>query len=257
MFLRSIRLLALLGALCCFVSQASAQMMQMTMPRYPMLMSKPVQQELKLSEDQIKKIQAKIKELTPEGGMMGNRFEFGKKEGDTAKNAGGGEAAPPTVSFGVVIKGEGGAASPPIVLGGNGGNIKFSTPEGFPGLPDFKKIDAEVDKLLEQPQRNRLKQIALQRQGLSAIAQDDVAKEVGLEPEQRDIVKHIMEDQQKKTQEFIQQMLGEGSFQQDKMQTFIKKQREQTEQDLAIVMSPDQKAKWEEMNGPKFEFKKN
>lgn len=258
MFLRAARLLALLGAFCCWTGLASAQMMQMAMPRYPMLLSKPVQQELKLTEEQNKKIQAKIKELTPEGSFSVARPET--KAGSDADKGGAGEAAPPAVSFGVVIKGAGpgGAASPPIILGGGtGGNIKFSTGEGMPGMPDFKKIDEEVDKLLEQPQRDRLKQLVLQRQGLAALAEEKVAKELGLEPEQKDLVKQIMDDQRKKTQEFFQKMLSDGGgFQQDQVTTHMKKLREQTEQDLAIVMTPEQKSKWDEMLGPKFEYKR-
>lgn len=254
MLLRSVRLLALLGALCCWTAPVSAQSMQVSTPRYPMLFSKAVQQELKLTEEQNKKIQAKINELMPAGSFM-SRPE--PKSGGDVK-AGGGEAAPPAVSFGVVIKGSGGAAgSPPIVLGGgSGGNIKFS-PEGMPGLPDFRKIDEEVEKLLEPAQRTRLKQIALQRQGLSALGDEKTASELGLETEQKELVRQILDDQRKKTQEYFQKMLSEGGgIQQDQVTSFIKKQREQTEQDLAILLSPEQKTKWEELQGPKFDFKR-
>ena len=229
-------------------------MMQMSTPKFPMLSSKPVQQELKLTDEQNKKIQAKIKELMPEGTFM-SRPEI--KGGGGGAAAGGGDAAPPQVNFGVVIKGggPGGAAAPPVVFGGGGANIKLGEGGQFT-MPDFKKIDAEVDKLLEQPQRDRLKQLALQRTGLTALAQEQVAKDVGLEDDQKELVKHVMEDQQKKTQEFFQGLIGaSGTFSQDKVGEFMKKQKEQTETDLAIILTPDQKAKWDELLGPKFEFK--
>jgi len=253
MLLRSLRYLALMGAVVCGTGISQAQMMmQMNTPKFPLLASKPVQQELKLTDEQTKKIQAKIKELMPEGSFM-SRPEV--KGGSGA--AAGGDAAPPQVNFGIVIqgKGAGGGAAPPVVFGGGGANIKLGEGGNFT-MPDFKKIDAEVDKLLEQPQRDRLKQLSLQRTGLSALAQEHVAKEVGLEDDQKELVKSIMEDQQKRTQEFFQNMIGAGNgFSQEKVGEFMKKQKEQTESDLAIIMSPDQKAKWEELLGPKFEFK--
>ncbi len=251
MLLRSLRYLALVGAVVCGTGISQAQMMmQMNTPKFPMLASKPVQQELKLTDEQTKKIQAKIKELMPEGSIM-SRPEV--KGGGGA--AAGGDAAPPQVTYGVVIQGKsaGGAAAPPVVLGSP--NFKLGEGGQFT-MPDFKKIDAEVDKLLEQPQRDRLKQLSLQRTGLTALAQEHVAKEVGLEDDQKELVKNIMEDQQKKTREFFQNMIGGGAgFSQDKAAEFMKKQKEQTESDLAIILSPDQKAKWDELLGPKFEFK--
>ena len=66
MLLRSLRCLALVGALVCGTGISQAQMMmQMNTPKFPLLASKPVQQELKLTDEQTKKIQAKIKELMP------------------------------------------------------------------------------------------------------------------------------------------------------------------------------------------------
>lgn len=250
MLLRSLRYLALVGALACGTGISHAQMMmQMNTPKFPLLASKPVQQELKLTDEQTKKIQTKIKELMPEGSFMS------RPEGKGGGGAAAGDVSPPQVNFGVVIqgKGAGGAAAPPIVLGSP--NFKLGEGGQFV-MPDFKKIDAEVDKLLEQPQRDRLKQLSLQRTGLSALAQEQVAKEVGLEDDQKELVKNVMEDQQKKTREFFQNMIGAGAgFSQEKVTEFMKKQKEQTESDLAIILAPEQKAKWEELIGPKFEFK--
>ncbi|MFT3878810.1 MAG: hypothetical protein QM703_04010 [Gemmatales bacterium] len=251
MLLRSLCFAAIVGALVCGTSVSHAQFMQMATPKFPMLMSKPVQQELKLTDEQNKKIQAKIKELMPEGSPMINRMET--KGGEKAA---GGDDSAPKVNFGVVIqgRGQGGAASPPIVLG-NPGNFKLGEGGSF-AMPDFKKIDAEVEKLLEQPQRDRLRQLALQRTGMTAIAQEQVAKDIGLEDDQKEMVKHIMEDQQKKMQEYFQNMIAAGNgFSQEKIGEFTKKQREQTESDLSIILTPDQKTKWDELLGAKFDFK--
>ena len=170
------------------------------------------------------------------------------------KEGASGDGAPKvSMSFSFKTTDGNGGAAPPITLDGS----KLGS---LPGMPDFKKIDAEVSKLLEQPQRDRLKQLSLQRQGLSALAQDEVAKEVQLEPEQKEMVKHIMDDNRKKSQEFFQEMFQNGgnpaNYDRAKISEFMKKQREQTETDLAIVLSPEQKTKWDELLGPKFEFKR-
>ncbi|HQR09180.1 MAG TPA: hypothetical protein PLN21_20330 [Gemmatales bacterium] len=238
-------------ALVCGTSVSQAQFMQMATPKFPLLMNRMVQQELKLTDEQNKKIQAKVKELMPEGSPFVNRIET--KGGDKAASS---DDSAPKVNFGVVIqgKGQGGAASPPVVLG-NGANFKVGEGGSFT-MPDFKKIDAEVEKLLEQPQRDRLKQLALQRTGMVALAQEQVARDVGLEDDQKDLVKHILEDQQKKMQEYFRTMIEAGTgFNQEKIGEFTKKQREQTESDLAIILTPDQKAKWDELLGAKFDFK--
>jgi hypothetical protein len=251
MLLRSLRFVALVSVILCGTSVSQAQFMQMATPKYPMLMNKAVQQELKLTDEQKNKIQAKVKELMPEGSPFMNRFEA--KGGDKAA---GGDGSAPKVNFGVVIQGSGpgGAASPPIVLG-NPGSIKLGE-GGVLNMPDFKKIDAEVEKLLEQPQRDRLKQLALQRTGMVALAQEQVAKDVGLEDDQKELVKHILEDQQKKMQDYFRSMIEAGNgFSQEKIGEFTKKQREQTESDLSIILTPDQKAKWEQLLGAKFDFK--
>lgn len=180
-----------------------------------------------------------------------NRMEV--KGGDKAA---GGDDSAPKVSFGVVIQGrdQGGAASPPVVLG-NAGSIKLGDGGQFV-MPDFKKIDAEIEKLLEPSQRDRLKQLVLQRTGLTALAQEPVAKDLGLDAEQKDLVKHILEDQQKKMQDYFRNLIQEGNgFSQEKIGEFTKKQREQTESDLSILLTPDQKVKWDEMLGAKFDFK--
>jgi hypothetical protein len=208
-------------------------------PKYPMLFSKAVRDELKVTEEQNKKIQAKIKEHTPEGSMI--RMPA---EGKTGEESG------PKVMMSFSFKSADGA--PPV----GGIALDPSKMGTLPGMPDFKKIDEEVNKILEQPQRDRLRQIQLQRVGLTSLGQDDVAKEVELEAEQKEMVIHILDDQRKKTQEHFQKMLADGGgIQQDQVASFMKKLREQTESDLAVILTPEQQTKWEQIKGPKFDKK--
>jgi hypothetical protein len=210
--------------------------------QYPLLMSKPVQKELNLTPDQVKKIEAKIKELMPEGAMF-------KPSGDAKAQKGDGTGqsgftilvAPPKVS-----------GVPPV-----GGGIQIDPSNiRIPNMPDFKKIEEEVLKILEQPQRDRLKQLNLQQQGLSALANEKVANEAGLAEEQRELVKQILSENRKKMSEFFMQARGEnGGITPDTVRDYMKKQRETTEKDIALLLSDEQKDHWEKMLGPKFDFK--
>lgn len=234
------RILLASGILISWTLSSHAQVFrtQGTMPKYPLLMSKAVQQELKISDEQNKKIQTRIKELIPEGSFM-----------MPPAAAGGGEAGAPKVMMSFSFKGaEGGA--PPAGIVGNPEKLGV-----LPGMPDFKKIDEEVNKLLEQPQRDRLKQIALQREGISAVAHDDNSRVLQLDDEQKELIKEALDHQSRKMQETVQKMLADGGVQQGQLGSLFKKLREQTEKDIQTILSPEQLKKWEELTGPKFDFK--
>jgi hypothetical protein len=172
---------------------ANAQPVSMNMsnPQFLLLMNKAVQRELKLTEEQVKKIHAKIQELTPDGSpiMLGGEGKGGEG-GSNIKI--------------VVGAPKGGGAVPP------GGVVQFD-PSTF-RMPDFKKIDEEILKLLDPPQGDRLKQLNLQRQGMTALAQDKVAGEVGLHEEQRELLKHILEENRKKSMDLVMKLRGEGAI---------------------------------------------
>lgn len=234
------RILIASGILISWTLTSHAQVFrtQGSLPRYPLLFSKSVQQELKISDEQNRKIQAKVKELTPEGSFMM----------PPAKASGDGDPGAPKVMMSFSFKGAEGAPPASVVL----------DPENLgamPGLPDFKKIDEEVNKLLEPPQRDRLKQLALQQQGITAVAQEETARLLHLDSEQKDLIKQAVEHQAKKMQETIQKMLADGNIQQGELGSLIKKLREQTEKDIQTILSPEQLKKWDELTGPRFDFK--
>jgi len=208
------------------------------MPKYPLLFSKGVQHELKIGDEQNKKIQAKIKELTPEG-------SFVMPPGVASGN---GEAGAPKVMMSFSFKSADGAPPAGVVVNPD----KLGA---LPGMPDYKKIDDEVNKLLEQPQRDRLKQLALQQQGISAVAQEETARELQVDDEQKDLIKQAVDHQGKKMQETVQKMLADGAIQQGELGSIMKKLREQTEKDIQTILTPEQLKKWEELTGPKFDFK--
>jgi len=216
---------------------------------YFLLFNPVVQKELKLSEEQKKKIQAKIEELTPQGPMIqlggSNKSASGTSGDRKSGDAQGNEGAKVTFQIG----GGGGklAATPPIVIGGGGEGGVFR-------MPDLKKIDTEVDKLLDEKQRARLKQLNLQTQGMMALAQDPVAAEVGLEDDQREMLKHILQENSQKTKDLLAQLREEGSFSPQGFGEHMRKQRETTEKDIGLLLTEEQKAKWAKLTGPKLDL---
>lgn len=236
----ALRLLMTTGILISITLSSHAQVFrtQGTMPKYPLLFSKSVQQELKISDEQIKKIQAKVKELMPQGSFM-------MPPGVAAGN---GEEGAPKVMMSFSFKTADGAPPAGVVVNPD----KLGA---LPGMPDYKKIDDEVNKLLEKPQRDRLKQLALQRQGISSVAQEETARELQLDDDQKDLIKQAVDHQAKKMQETIQKMLADGAHQQGELGSIMKKLREQTEKDIQAILTPEQLKKWDELTGPKFDFK--
>ncbi len=113
-----------------------------------------------------------------------------------------------------------------------------------------KKALADVAKILDEKQNERFGQLRLQRTGISALAQDDVASKLGLSGEQREEVAKIIQ---------AGRPMGFGGFggsEEERRAAFEKMQkaREKSQSDLMAVLTPEQKAKWEGMLGKKFEF---
>src|SRR4051794_33951466 len=102
------RLLVTAALLWAFSITAPVRAQQFTMnmssPQFPLLMSKPVQKELNLTDDQNKKIAAKVQELMPEGSPI--------KFGGDGKAAGDGA---PKINFVIGAPKTGGA--PPVAGG--------------------------------------------------------------------------------------------------------------------------------------------
>jgi hypothetical protein len=192
----------------------------MSAPKFPLLLNKDVQQELKISTEQLKKIQ---------------------------------EILPASSGFPFAPGGQGGGQFKIMVAPGGGNKLPEGGIRALPSFPDFSKTDDDLNKVLDQPQRDRLKQLWLQQQGLMALAQEKVADDVGLEAEQRTLVKEAIDHHQTSMRDFI--MDPENRTDQTKIRDFFKTQRERTENDISLLLSDKQKENWQKLLGPKFDFK--
>lgn len=114
-----------------------------------------------------------------------------------------------------------------------------------------KKSQAEVAKVLDAKQNERLGQLALQREGINAIGRTEVAEKLGLSGDQREEIEKIIQAS-RPTGGFG----GFGGSEEERRAAFEKMQkaREKAQSDLTAVLTAEQKAKWDAMLGAKFEF---
>jgi Spy/CpxP family protein refolding chaperone len=111
-----------------------------------------------------------------------------------------------------------------------------------------EKAQKKVEGILLPNQVKRLKEIQLQAQGTMALANPDVAKELGLTDDQKEKIKTINQESRGNRPQFTP---GQRPSQEerDKMQ----KAREETNKKIMDVLTADQKSKLETMKGEKFD----
>ncbi len=110
-----------------------------------------------------------------------------------------------------------------------------------------EKAYAEV---LKPEQTKRLKQVSLQVQGVRALANPELAKEVGLTEEQREKMRTIQAEASK-------EMFAGGGFgaNPDEMRKKIEEMNKGINEKLLTALTAEQKTKWKEMTGEPFKGK--
>lgn len=114
-----------------------------------------------------------------------------------------------------------------------------------------KTVREELDKLLDEKQNGRLKELLLQRFGYALLSQEDIAKEVGITDEQQAKLKEIDEDNSKKMGELFR-----GGFGGDReaMQKKMADQRKAYGEAITAALTQEQIDKFEDMKGDAFDF---
>jgi hypothetical protein len=107
-----------------------------------------------------------------------------------------------------------------------------------------------VGDILKPDQAKRYQQLNLQRQGLTAVTQPDVAKELKLTDEQKEKIAAIDKDMQGKMREIFQSSQGDFQGMREKTQAL----RKETEEKITKELRDEQMKAWKEMLGAPFEF---
>jgi transcription termination factor NusB len=115
-----------------------------------------------------------------------------------------------------------------------------------------KRIDAKIEKVLDEKQMKRLKQLQLQREGAAAFSVPEVEKKLALTTEQKAKIKKLQDDAiaQART------IFTPGASQEDRQAAMTKMRDSQAKvlKDIRALLTEDQLADWTEMTGKEFKF---
>lgn len=116
--------------------------------------------------------------------------------------------------------------------------------------------EAKIDGILAADQKERLDEISVRLAGTSALRQDKVATKLGLTDDQKTKIKGILDDQDKKRRELFQPAAGGGrpdfAGMREKMDTL----RKETTDQVNAVLTSEQKTKWDTLKGEPFELRR-
>ena len=204
--------------------------------------NKALQDELKLTDDQISKVKA-----------------FQEKQAEATRPTGG--------------PGAGGPGGRPGAGGGFGGGGGFPTTQSDEEQLEtakarVKQLEERIvffKKALDEKQTTRLNQISLQQQGLAAFNSETLRKKLNISEDQATSIKKIVEESGKEVVDLRSEVFGggggggRGNFDPEKLADFMKKTRaitEDAEEKIVKGMTADQNKMWSEMIGEKFDMAK-
>ena len=118
-----------------------------------------------------------------------------------------------------------------------------------------KDIQQKVDKVLDQKQQARMKELSLQSRGAGALEDEEVAAALKISDDQKTKLVAIREEGNKKMEEAMSALRGGGGGGDagDIRQKMMDMRKELGDKALA-VLSPQQREQFEKMKGAKFTF---
>lgn len=118
-----------------------------------------------------------------------------------------------------------------------------------------KEIQEQVDKVLDQKQLARMKELSLQSRGAAALEDDEVAATLKISDDQKVKLVAVREEGNKKMEEAMAALRGGGGGGDagDMRKKMMDMRKELGDKALA-VLSPEQKEQFEKMKGAKFTF---
>lgn len=193
-----------------------------------LLLNASVQQELKMTPEQIEKAK------TAFGALMG-----GRRAGQEGQGQGG------------------------VGAGGNRRQGGGAAGLGQQGEERRAEVEKQIKEILDEKQYERYGQISLQQQGAVALARKDVAERVGLSADQVSQIRKIQQDQRQALQAKMQELRGQGGAGAGGnragalagMREELMKMREEANAKILGVLASEQKKKWDALLGPAFQIK--
>lgn len=109
-----------------------------------------------------------------------------------------------------------------------------------------RDTEKKIDEVLNADQQKRLNEISLQAMGPEALRREEVASKLKLTPEQKQKVEQVLDEQAEKRRDAF----GQGGGGRDAFQRI----REETDKQVAAVLTDEQKTQWKEMQGKEFDL---
>ena len=138
--------------------------------------------------------------------------------------------------------------------GGGGGGDREAMMAEFQKMQ--KETDAKVKAVLTPEQQTRLKQINIQLGGSRVVLREDVQKELGLTDEQKKKLTALQTAMNEANQAIMQRMRDQ-EITREEVQELQAKNNKTMDDEIAKVLTAEQKTKLEEMKGAKFEADPN
>jgi Spy/CpxP family protein refolding chaperone len=175
---------------------------------------KEVQAELKLTDEDVKKIRAKLDELRP-------------------------------------ARGEGGGGNFRDFQNLSEEEREKRMEEGRQRMEEIgKKVEAALKANLTEDQLKRLKELRLQREDVASLDRAEVADDLKLSAEQKEKIKKLVADNRPRFGGPRGGNAGGGPPSREERQ----QRREKFRTDVMAVLTPEQKDAWAKLQGAKFEF---
>jgi hypothetical protein len=114
------------------------------------------------------------------------------------------------------------------------------------------KMKEQLEEVLFPEQLERLQEINIQLQGIAALRNAEVAKELKITDAQKKELEEVQAGLMEKMREGMRELFSSGS--RDGIREKMEKMRDDMEGDVLGVLTSDQKKKFEEMKGEKFEM---
>ncbi|HTM56289.1 MAG TPA: hypothetical protein VL175_19825 [Pirellulales bacterium] len=119
-----------------------------------------------------------------------------------------------------------------------------------------KEMQGKIDQMLDKKQVNRLKELSLQNRGAQALEDDEVIAALKITDDQKKKLADIREEGAKKLEETMQSLRSSGGDQGEIRQKIMGMRKELGDKALTVLTS-DQRAQFDKMKGPKFDFPPN
>jgi hypothetical protein len=114
-----------------------------------------------------------------------------------------------------------------------------------------EKLAKHLKEVLQPAQRDRLRQVTLQREGAFNLGRDDVRGELKITQEQMKKFMAIVQDLQRKAEPLVKEARAGGNP--EEIRPKIEQLRKDHARELEAVLTDAQKKQWKEMLGPPFE----